>query len=295
MDQIAKEVLAALGGSENVLTNTVCMTRLRVTLRDPQIVDYDALNNVRNVLGTATRGGNGLEVVFGPRVIDGIYHAFLRLTGIEAGTDALFPMSRQESNFRVQINSTPRTPTVDQREWDSDHLDQGDIETLKELFADEQERSTADIVPKPVAQAKDPCNLLVINGPNVNMIGLGLATNAEVEDFSVILELCKETAQSEGFARCVCLQSNHEGDLVDWVQDAWGNYGAIVINPTSYAATSITLREAIRNVGIPTIRVNLTDDEMPSCLDDVCAEHITNNGIASYALAIRELADLCMA
>ena len=294
MDQIAKEVLEALGGSGNVLTNTVCMTRLRVTLREPQIVDYDALNNVRNVLGTATRGGNGLEVVFGPRVIDAVYHAFLRLTGIEAGTDALFPMSRQESNFRVQINSTSRASTIDQREWDSNHLDQGDIDTLKELFTGEQEQS-ADVSPcETFAQPKDPCNLLVINGPNVNMIGLGLATIGEVEDFSAILELCKETAQSEGFARCVCLQSNHEGDLVDWVQDAWGNYGAIVINPTSYATTSITLREAIRSVGIPTIRVNLTEDESPSCLDDTCAQHITGKGIAGYALAIRELADLCM-
>ena len=110
-DDIAYSVLNALGGRTNVLTNTVCMTRLRVTLQDPSVVDYESLSEVQGVLGTATRGHNGLEVVFGPRLIDGIYHAFLKLTGVAAGSDALFPMSRQESSMRVKISRVKPQPT----------------------------------------------------------------------------------------------------------------------------------------------------------------------------------------
>ena len=207
MERIAEAVLAAIGGRQNVLTNTVCMTRLRVTLRNPQDVDYEALNNVPSVLGTATRGANGLEVVFGPRVIDGIYHAFLRLTGIEAGSDALFPMSRQETNFRVLINPSSRSarPSAADRttiggnvprqttakpldDWDSDHLDQSDIDTLKSLFDEdeqpEQDAPQATTVSTHVRVARNPRNLLVINGPNVNLIGLGIVTNDEVIDLN---------------------------------------------------------------------------------------------------------------
>lgn len=300
MDQIAKAVLDALGGRANVLTNTVCMTRLRVTLKAPQDVDYDALNNVPSVLGTATRGSNGLEVVFGPRVIDGIYHAFLRLTGLEAGTDALFPMSRQESNFRVQINTKPRVQQPAREEgWGSDHLDEGDIQTLMNLFADDdadEPSLEADVAePELTEVVREPRHLLVINGPNVNMIGLGTMQHTEIADFSAILELCKKTAQQTGFARCVCLQSNHEGDLVDWVQDAWGSYDAIVINPTSYGPTSVALREAIRSVGIPTARVGISTEHEALQLDAACTQSVVGKGIDGYAIAIRALADICMA
>lgn len=297
MDRIAEAVLSAIGGRQNVLTNTVCMTRLRVTLRNPQDVDYDALHNVPSVLGTATRGSNGLEVVFGPRVIDAIYHAFLRLTGIEAGSEPLFPMSRQDSNFKVKINTPSRARPIPLDHWGSNHMDQSDIDTLKSLFEQDEEEELDVSILEPESAFEedehDPCNLLVINGPNVNLIGLGIVINDEVNDFSAILELCKDTAREVGFARCVCLQSNHEGDLVDWVQDAWGDYDAIVINPTSYGTTSTALREAIRGVGIPTIRVSLLADD-PSCLDDVCKQSIVGKGIKCYELAIRELGKICM-
>ncbi len=300
VDDIAEAVLAAIGGRENVLTNTVCMTRLRVTLKNPQDVDYEALNNVSSVLGTATRGANGLEVVFGPRVIESVYRAFLALTGIKAGTDALFPMSRQDSNFKVQINTRSRaaSPSCSEQrnEWGSNHLDQSDIDTLKDLFAedDSEEEEQTQTERSEESESSEQYNLLVINGPNVNMIGLGAMRDLEISDFSAILELCKETAREVGFSRCVCLQSNHEGDLVDWVQDAWGSYDAILINPTSYGSTSATLREAIRSVDIPTVLVGLDNDNRPSCLEDVCEDCITDKGIEGYAFGIRTLAQLCM-
>ncbi len=295
MDHIASAVLSALGGRNNVLTNTVCMTRLRITLRDPRMVDFESLSSVPNVLGTATRGANGLEVVFGPRVIDGIYHAFLRLTGIAAGTDALFPMSRQESNFRVKISQS-KTARKDCSDWKSEHMDEGDISTLKNLFTDEEDDKNDDATAhdQSIAEClKKNVRLLVVNGPNVNMLGLGTLQGDEVDDYSAILELCKSTAEEEGFSKCVCLQSNHEGDLVDWIQEAWGSYDAIVINPSTYGPTSATLLEAIRGVGIPTAQVGLFLEDGPTLLDSECAITIRGDGPQGYAQAIRKLAELC--
>ena len=309
MDEIAEAVLTALGGRDNVSANTVCMTRLRVTLRDPHQVDFQALNAVTGVLGTATRGSNGLEVVFGPRIIDGVYHAFLRLTGLEAGMDALFPMSRQDSNLKVQINMAPkrieapappvtkpkkakapvaksRPASVPQRSsWDNTRLDDDDLNALKELF-DELDKNEG----LPPASNKET-RLLVLNGPNVNMIGVNYGHVAERDQYSKILELCQRTAREVGFSTCVCLQSNHEGDLVDWVQDAWESFDAIVINATSYGATSLALPEAIRSVGIPTAQVSINDATAKSNpLGRVCAINVAGEGIVGYARAIRELA-----
>ena len=309
MDDIAEAVLVALGGRDNVSANTVCMTRLRVTLRDPHQVDFQALNAITGVLGTATRGYNGLEVVFGPRVIDGVYHAFLRLTGLEAGMDALFPMSRQETNFKVQINVASRrdakapvaakkpaqskadkpktSPVPSSPPRNATRLDDDDLNALKELFAELDEDEGTRAVPA----KKGETRLLVLNGPNVNMIGVSNGHVSAGDEYSKILELCQRTAREVGFSTCVCLQSNHEGDLVDWVQDAWESFDAIVINATSYGATSLALPEAIRSVGIPTAQVSINDASAKDTpLGLVCATNVAGEGIVGYARAIRELA-----
>lgn len=319
MDDIAQAVLAALGRRQNVLANTVCMERLRVTLRNPHLVDYDALNAVPSVLGTVVRGDNGLEVVFGPRMIDGVYHAFLRLTGLEAGTDALFPMSRQESNLKVHINAPTSSVRTRTTAWGSSHLDDDDVDTLKGLFADDetsgvqqiahvdveldtQTRTTANTlfdeqsnseIDEDLDVSLEDARLLVLNGPNVNMLGIHDEQGKDAMDFSSILELCKQTASEAGFAQCVCLQSNHEGDLVDWIQDAWRSFDAIVINPMSYAPTSHTIRIAIEEAGIPCAQVCLdAADATNSLLNESCAINVLDEGIKGYARAIRELAEI---
>ena len=289
MDQIAQAVLTALGNRQNVLTNTVCMTRLRVTLKDPHMVDFEALNAVPNVLGTAVRGYNGLEVVFGPRTIDGVYHAFLRLTGLAAGTDALFPMSRQESNLKVHINTTPSPPHAKQSSWDSNHLDDDDVDTLRCLFAEKEPAATDDAPPETPVHFK----LLVLNGPNVNMLGIHKSQNEGTIDFLSILELCKQTARKAGFRHCVCLQSNHEGDLVDWIQDAWLSFDCVVINPTSYARTSNAMSIAIKEAPIPCAQVCLNkEDAAGSLLSDACVINILDEGVEGYAHAISALSKL---
>lgn len=281
-DEVARAVLVALGGADNVLTNTVCMTRLRVTLASPEKVDYEQLADVRGVLGTASRGNNGLEVVFGPRMIDGIYHAFIKLSGKAAGTDELFPMSRQETNMRVQIRTRQRSQSKDSLESGNESfINDSDMSRLEDIFGrldDEEEESLLT----PTKQWR----LLVINGPNVNMLGMGSCTHAEnEEDFATLLELCKQTAQDVGFVRCDTFQSNHEGDLVDKIQDAFGFYEAIVINPSAYGS-SPALCAALRAVGVPAVEVHLPKYVQSDAVGDVCVASTSGLGTEGYRRAI---------
>ena len=294
-DDIARAVLSALGGRSNILTNTVCMTRLRVTLDDPTAVNYEELSDVHNVLGIALRGDNGIEVVFGPRMIDGVYHAFIRLTGIAAGTDALFPMSRQESNMRVQISPSKSSAGKAVPKPDGSapsHMDEHDISVLEDLFGkrEERDKSAGD------SPSHGPA-LLVINGPNLNMLGLREPDLYGKEDFSALLELCKQAARDAGFARCDCYQSNHEGDLVDIIQDAYGVFDGIVINPGAYTHTSVALLDALKAVSIPAVEVHISkvsereDFRQVSYVRAACIKTIMGLGIEGYRVAIDYLAN----
>lgn len=100
--------------------------------------------------------------------------------------------------------------------------------------------------------------LLVINGPNLNMLGVrepeiyGRRTLADLEE--MIRSYCREKGVSVDF-----FQSNHEGDLVDVIQRAYGVYDGIVINPAAYTHTSVALLDALKAVGIRTVEVHISD------------------------------------
>lgn len=281
---VAREVLDALGGRENVLSNAVCMTRLRVTLQNPQDVDYEILGDVQGVLGTAMRGNNGLEVVFGPRVIDGIYHAFIELTGISGGADDLFPMSRQETNMRVQIRTRKKEPRQTPVAYDEPLLNEQEMSMLEDIFGSKEKKSYRKV--KDITK-----RLVVINGPNINMIGISTSSEEHRDDFPAMLELCKKTALEAGFARCDCFQSNHEGDLVDMIQDAYDSYDAIVINPGAYGC-SLALRDALRAVSIPTMEVHRHELKECDAVGTACLGMVSGLGTAGYRTAILELADM---
>lgn len=287
--EVARLVLHALGGRDNVLTNAVCMTRLRITLANPSMVDFETLGDIQGVLGTALRGQNGIEVVFGPRVIDEIYRGFTKLTGISASPDDLFPMSRQKSSMNVQIRTNkgitrtqaPKAEQLEQPSTNNGTSNDSDIDELEDLL--NQLDSTQE---KP--RAKD-LRLLVINGPNINMLGVPTANSSNADDYPTLLELCKQTAQEAGFARCDCFQSNHEGDLVDIIQDAYGICDAIVINPGAYGSSS-ALKDALRAVDIPAIEVHLHKLGQNDAVADVCVSSINGLGVSGYSQAIRNLA-----
>ncbi|MBQ8897546.1 MAG: type II 3-dehydroquinate dehydratase [Clostridia bacterium] len=103
-------------------------------------------------------------------------------------------------------------------------------------------------------------NILVINGPNLNMLGL---REPDIYGRRTYADLCDMLIR-EGEAMGIDLdfyQSNHEGDLVDAIQQAYGKFDGIVINPGAYTHTSIALLDAVKSVGIPTVEVHISDPD----------------------------------
>lgn len=101
-------------------------------------------------------------------------------------------------------------------------------------------------------------NVLVINGPNLNLLGKREPDIYGKESFSALLELIEDTASRLGLS-VECYQSNHEGDIVDKIQEAYGRFDAILINPAAYTHTSVAILDALKAVGIPTVEVHLSD------------------------------------
>ena len=136
----------------------------------------------------------------------------------------------------------------------------------------------------------------VINGPNINMLG---KREPEIYGTAGYQELC---AQIEGHAEklgigVTILQSNHEGDLVDMIQDALGHADAIVINPGAYTHTSIAILDAALAVGLPMVEVHISDVtkredfRQVSYIRQACEKTIIGHGINGYLEALSYLAE----
>ena len=137
--------------------------------------------------------------------------------------------------------------------------------------------------------------ILVINGPNINMLGIrepeiyGKATYAD------LVELIKNEAETLG-VDVDFFQSNHEGAIVDAIQSAYGKCDGIVINPAAYTHTSVALLDAVKAVGIPTVEVHISDpdtrDEFRkiSYIRSACIATIKGKGFEGYLEALRLLA-----
>ena len=100
--------------------------------------------------------------------------------------------------------------------------------------------------------------ILVINGPNLNMLGKREPGIYGRESYADLVEFIQRTAREEGL-EAECFQSNHEGALVDRIQEALGAFDGIVINPGAYTHTSIALLDAVKAVNIPTVEVHISD------------------------------------
>ncbi len=139
--------------------------------------------------------------------------------------------------------------------------------------------------------------ILVLNGPNLNMLGVrepdlyGSATLGDVE------ELCRKTASELGLS-VTCRQSNHEGELVTWIQESRTAFQGIVINAGAYSHTSIALLDAIKIAAVPVIEVHVTNvharEEFRhhSYVATVAVGSISGMGIDGYAFALRRMAKL---
>ena len=144
-----------------------------------------------------------------------------------------------------------------------------------------------------------PPLIAVLNGPNMNMLGLrqpqiyGAATLDDVE------ALCAETAEQLGLA-IDFRQTNGEGELISWVQDCRGRAQGIVINPAGFTSTSIALLDALLAVELPVIEVHVTNihrrEEFRhhSFVSKAAVGVICGLGIRGYALALTAMADLLL-
>lgn len=101
-------------------------------------------------------------------------------------------------------------------------------------------------------------NILVINGPNLNLLGLREPEIYGKQSYSALEQIIKETCAQEKIDVTIT-QSNHEGVIVDTIQAAYGVYDGIIINPAAYTHTSIAILDALKAVAIPAVEVHLSD------------------------------------
>ena len=100
--------------------------------------------------------------------------------------------------------------------------------------------------------------LLVINGPNLNMLGIREPGIYGKSSYADLVKLIGDHCAARG-VEVDFYQSNHEGDIVDKIQEAYGVFDGIVINPAAYTHTSVAILDALKAVGIPTVEVHLSD------------------------------------
>ena len=100
--------------------------------------------------------------------------------------------------------------------------------------------------------------ILVINGPNLNMLGIREPELYGKNNYAALVAFAEESCREAGF-ECEVYQSNHEGALVDKIQSAYGVVDGIIINPAAYTHTSIAILDALKAVAIPAVEVHLTD------------------------------------
>ena len=101
-------------------------------------------------------------------------------------------------------------------------------------------------------------NILVINGPNLNMLGIREPDIYGDQSFDALQKFIRKSAEELGHS-VTLFQSNHEGEIVDIIQSAYGVFDGIVINPAAYTHTSVAILDALKAVAIPTVEVHLSD------------------------------------
>ena len=133
--------------------------------------------------------------------------------------------------------------------------------------------------------------IMVINGPNINMIGIREPNIYGKQTFSDLLALLDRTAQEEGLD-IQQFQSNHEGAIVDKIQTCYGVMDAIVINPAAYTHTSVAILDALKAVAIPAVEVHISDVSAREAFRQIsypgmyCEKTITGQGLDGYRQAI---------
>ena len=133
--------------------------------------------------------------------------------------------------------------------------------------------------------------LLVINGPNINMLGIREPAVYGKNTYADLLALITKTGREEGL-EITHFQSNHEGAIVDTIQAAYQVYDGIVINPAAYTHTSVAILDALKAVQIPAVEVHISDVDSREAFRQIsyagmyCEKTIKGQGIDGYRQAI---------
>ena len=133
--------------------------------------------------------------------------------------------------------------------------------------------------------------ILVINGPNINMLGIREPGIYGKNTFADLLALLEKTAKEENLD-IQQFQSNHEGAIVDKIQEAFGQVDGIVINPAAYTHTSVAILDALKAVSIPAVEVHISDVDAREPFRQIsyaglaCVKTIKGHGLEGYREAI---------
>ena len=140
--------------------------------------------------------------------------------------------------------------------------------------------------------------ILVLNGPNLNMLGIREPDIYGADTYEDLCRMIREHADAIS-VEVEIYQSNHEGCLVDKIQDAYGVYDGIVINPAGYTHTSVAILDALKAVSIPTVEVHISDVDSREAFRQIsyagmaCKHTIKGQGIHGYKQAIEWLIKNC--
>lgn len=138
--------------------------------------------------------------------------------------------------------------------------------------------------------------ILVINGPNLNMLGIREPNHYGNETYSDLVKKIQNHCDNKGVDVRI-YQSNHEGDIVDEIQKAYGNIDGIVINPGAYTHTSVAILDALKSVNIPAVEVHISkieereDFRQISYIRLACVKTITGHGTDGYIEAVDFLSE----
>lgn len=136
--------------------------------------------------------------------------------------------------------------------------------------------------------------ILVLNGPNINMVGIREPGIYGMQTFADLLQLLDDTAKELG-VEFEQFQSNHEGALVDRIQESYGKVDGIVINPAAYTHSSVAILDALKAVSIPAVEVHISDVDAREPFRQVsyagmyCEKTVKGQGLQGYAVAMRYL------
>ena len=138
--------------------------------------------------------------------------------------------------------------------------------------------------------------LLIINGPNLNLLGLREPEIYGKQDYAALLDFLQASAEEVG-VEIDCFQSNHEGAIVDAIQAAYGVFDGIVINPAAYTHTSVAILDALKAVALPAVEVHLSDVSLREDFRQIsyagmaCQKTFMGLGFEGYRQAILFLRD----